>query len=168
MVKKNVYRRAVMTGLVVLATGFLWYALMKGENPDTQKKEGKSDPVAEVELDLFSGRPNPVWKLEPALCEDLEQRISRLPKAPSFREGGTERLGYRGFRIRLPSESAKGVDSLYIFGGRVTRINGSDRTQYLDAEKQLELWLLSTSAGAEPALDKNLLEQLVTEIGTRQ
>jgi hypothetical protein len=158
----------IAPGLAVLAAGFLGYVLIKGENPDTKKKEGKSNPVAEVELDLFSGRPNPVWKLEPALCEDLEQRISRLPMAPSFREEATDRLGYRGFRIGLPSESAKGADSLYIFGGRVTRINGSDRSQYLDADKQIELWLLSTSARAEPALDKNLLEQLVIEIGAGQ
>ncbi len=120
-----------MTGLVVLAAGFLWYALMKGENPDTPKKEGKSDPLAEVELDLFSGRPNPVWTLNHSFTASSEYG-----------------------------------DTAIVFSGKITLIRNRRRMYYDDPERQLEIWLLSTSATANPPLDQGLLEELVAGIST--
>ena len=154
-----------MTGLVVLAAGFLWYALMKGENPDTQKKEGKSDPLAEVELDLFSGRPNPVWTLNHSFTEELLNRISRLASARTIPIDGVGQLGYQGFRITLPASSEYG-DTAIVFSGKITLIRNRRRMYYDDPERQLEIWLLSTSATANPPLDQGLLEELVAGIGS--
>lgn len=49
-----------------------------------------------VELDVFSGRPNPRWKLDEDAAESLRQLLSRLSvatDAPPEQPG----LGYRGF-----------------------------------------------------------------------
>jgi hypothetical protein len=49
-----------------------------------------------VELDVFSGRPNPSWELDDRTSEELRQLQSRLTKA---RQTAPEPpgLGYRGF-----------------------------------------------------------------------
>ena len=56
-----------------------------------------STPKLYVELDVFSGRPNPGWSLAAEEAEDLFERIKRLTP-----DGGGEspaRLGYRGFIV---------------------------------------------------------------------
>lgn len=53
-----------------------------------------------VEVLIFSGRPNPAWKLEDSKpLETLRQKLKDLPEA--FNEGTTNwtKLGFRGFRI---------------------------------------------------------------------
>ena len=53
-----------------------------------------------VELDMFSGRPNPVWQLTAEEIAQLEARLSDLREAPGMT---SDRLGYRGFVIRSRS-----------------------------------------------------------------
>ena len=54
----------------------------------------------EVELDIFSGRPNPRWTLNAAEEAELLQRMLDrvVPIAPSTIADG--KLGYRGFLVR--------------------------------------------------------------------
>jgi hypothetical protein len=49
-----------------------------------------------VELDVFSGRPNPRWKLDDPVADDLRGLVSLLPVTT---DGPPEPpgLGYRGF-----------------------------------------------------------------------
>ncbi|HKP36400.1 MAG TPA: hypothetical protein VJT71_06040, partial [Pyrinomonadaceae bacterium] len=51
-----------------------------------------------VELDVFSGRPNPRWSLTSEEAEDLLARISRLVSYSGRRELPPA-LGYRGFNV---------------------------------------------------------------------
>jgi hypothetical protein len=54
--------------------------------------------VTEVEVDLYSGRPNPRFALDAASGAELERRLAALPPLT----GGTsprDGLGYRGLRV---------------------------------------------------------------------
>lgn len=49
-----------------------------------------------VELDAFSGRPNPAWELDAASSDAVRQLVARLVAA-SGRPAEPPGLGYRGF-----------------------------------------------------------------------
>jgi hypothetical protein len=53
---------------------------------------------AQIELDAFSGRPNPRWRLTAAEQSMLQSKLSNLP-ATSRGAVPEGRLGYRGFYI---------------------------------------------------------------------
>ena len=55
-------------------------------------------PQMEIELDAFSGRPNPKWLASPEHAASLSRALSSLPEAPNQQE--PSHLGYRGFIIR--------------------------------------------------------------------
>ncbi|SOD90580.1 hypothetical protein SAMN06269250_3469 [Spirosoma fluviale] len=74
--------RNLAIGLVVLC---LSCSLEKQQQPTAMK----------VELDVFSGRPNPTWTLSEEESTELVALLKSLPIAEeSSEEGG---LGYRGF-----------------------------------------------------------------------
>ena len=52
----------------------------------------------QVELDVFSGRPNPEWPLTVAEAESLEARLEDLPRSAA--PAPATKLGYRGFIVR--------------------------------------------------------------------
>ena len=52
---------------------------------------------ASVELDAFSGLPNPRWQLSPDERSDLEGQLNGLPKTSPIEI--PSQLGYRGFTI---------------------------------------------------------------------
>src|SRR4051794_13432217 len=70
-----------------------------------------------VELDIFSGRPNPRWELGEQEAVDLTQAESRL-KLSRMRPPEPPGLGYRGFRY------TDGLVDRTAFGGFVTKSNG--------------------------------------------
>jgi hypothetical protein len=89
--------------------------------------------VTLVELDLFSGRENPRWRLEQQeeaefaqLVELLQPTLGEIPEPPA--------LGYRGFVVSAPA----GVYRAY--GGSVETPTGLRR----DSRKAAERFLLST------------------------
>lgn len=59
-----------------------------------------------VELDIFSGNPNPVWKLEPKEENELIERVIADPSltSPPKSAGG---LGYRGFTITADNDAKR-------------------------------------------------------------
>lgn len=50
-----------------------------------------------VELDVFSGRPNPSWVLEKEDAEDVSKMLQNLPTSQKNTPIGD--LGYRGFIV---------------------------------------------------------------------
>ena len=70
----------------------------------------------EVELDAFSGRPNPRWETTSPLQKKLDSLAEKTNPAP---EPG---LGYRGFIIH------HGASKVRVFSGRVT-IEQSGKSQ---------------------------------------
>ena len=90
-----------------------------------------------VELDAFSGRPNPTWLLDAAEIAQLRGRLAGLPRAPG--ETLPDRgLGYRGFRVRLQGEASDAAQTVYVTNGLVSR--GENGEVYRDTH-DLEGWL---------------------------
>ena len=52
-----------------------------------------------VELDIFSGRPNPRWELSDTEAATVRELIDALAPAPAAAPPVPPGLGYRGFRI---------------------------------------------------------------------
>jgi hypothetical protein len=65
----------------------------------------------EIELDAFSGRPNPKWTLSESKGSRLLEKIASLPEANDAPH--PPGLGFRGFVVR------SGDRSIRVFGGRV-------------------------------------------------
>jgi hypothetical protein len=88
--------------------------------------------VALVELDLFSGRPNPTWDLDHRSAQQLQQLIESLPPThlPPPEPPG---LGYRGFRVSV------GDRSYWVWGSHVVVAPGDHRQ---DLDRKAETFLL--------------------------
>jgi hypothetical protein len=88
--------------------------------------------VALVELDLFSGRPNPTWELDDRSAQQLEPLIEGLPPThvPASEPPG---LGYRGFRV------SAGDRSYRVLGTHVAVAPGDHRA---DRHRAVETFLL--------------------------
>lgn len=86
----------------------------------TSPNTDPADPM-EIELDAFSGRPNPRWVPSPERAASMSRALSSLPDAPAQPEPG--HLGYRGFLIR------QGVLRARVYGGHVfVTTNATTRT----------------------------------------
>jgi hypothetical protein len=109
---------------------------------------------AEVQLLIFSGRPDPEWAVEGDSLQELVDRarttIGREPAYPPQRGG----LGYRGFIIRHQEEDALDLPrELSVFHGVVTTHPAAQGTHWRDVSG-LESWL------TEQARDKGYGEIL--------
>jgi hypothetical protein len=117
---------------------------------------------AQVEVDVFSGRPNPIWNLTAPEAQAFVQRFAALPSFPGD-GGGTEQdqgLGYRGLKVNLLSEGQQRRVSIGQ-GKVVVEEAGSRKPRQLqDPERRLEQWLLQT--GREH-LDPHLFHHLLNE-----
>jgi hypothetical protein len=92
--------------------------------------------MVRIELDVYSGRPNPTFQLSPEAGAELAQKLRSLPA--SQREPPEPGLGYRGFVVTFENTAAAGVPgSARIFDGLVI-VN--DRVAYSDVHGA-EDWL---------------------------
>lgn len=57
-----------------------------------------------VELDVFSGRPNPSWELNASESGELLKQLSPLPEEDKNKAEFFDGLGYRGFVISVRDE----------------------------------------------------------------
>jgi len=89
-----------------------------------------------VELDIFSGRPNPEWQLSAADAALFEQKLAALSAAEPGRI--TNPLSYRGFVVQSGDTTVK------IQNGTVQATRASAVTHRQDTGRALERWLLST------------------------
>lgn len=112
-----------------------------------------------IELDIFSGRPNPHWDLTSQEMKEFLNLFQGLPgsKGEEFvREG----LGYRGF-IVTEKKGIEGYDEILICGELVVARKGNKTQQFTDKNHVLERWLLQTGKGW---LDDNLYQLMSSEI----
>lgn len=96
-----------------------------------------------VEIDIFSGRPNPRWELSPEQTLEFQQKISALhrqtPSSPAF-----DGLGYRGLIVRDPGNPG----SFFKIGfGRILHVKDGTKSYYSDEGRSLEKWLIRTGKG---------------------
>jgi hypothetical protein len=94
-----------------------------------------------VELDAYSGLPNPEWILTPEEAGELSDLLRELPEA-AVPPPRTDRLGYRGFRISNPGGEGGIPERLYIAAGGAVQIEGSAGGEVLKDAREVEVWLL--------------------------
>lgn len=111
-----------------------------------------------VELEIYSGRPNPAWALTRDEGNELNVRLERLPARPSASRRD-EPLGYRGLRI-----AALTVRESITIGAGVVERTGQDGSirQFDDTDRSVECWLLRTATGR---LDEALRQLGIANIG---
>ena len=105
----------------------------------------------EVEVDLYSGRSNPRWRLDPTLTAELLARVAALP-ALSGRAQAREHLGYRG--LEISGDQSESVAKILVSEG-VVIIQGTsgDTSTRGDWNRGLERWLIETGTQTlDPAL----------------
>ncbi len=98
-----------------------------------------------VELDIYSGRPNPSWVLTAEEATELLRRLQALPESDSgsVREG----LGYRGLVVTGEGLRASALDKLEISAGIAVGRGSGPARLFQDRERDLERWLCSTGKG---------------------
>ena len=97
-----------------------------------------------VELDVFSGRSNPSWKLSTQEVVQLRRLLRKLPeiRTNSAEAGEEPSLGYRGFRLEADQTDNTLPFSIKVYAGTITIQNVSTElsTRYSDVN-ELEKWL---------------------------
>ena len=105
-----------------------------------------------IEVDIFSGRPNPRMEIEPADVDDINRQIAALqPNEPT---AVPEHLGYRGLLVILNGEPA-----MRLYDGLVFVNQGGALVYYSDPGRTLELSLLKE---IQSELDPGLFEEIAT------
>jgi hypothetical protein len=95
--------------------------------------------AVEVEIDVFSGMPNPIWTLSQADAVVFLSKRSELQKTAA--RPRSTKLGYRGLFVRLPQEAGR---EIYIQNGVAEVNDQSSLTFFLDPQRSLERWLIET------------------------
>jgi len=86
-----------------------------------------------VELDIFSGRPNPRWQLSEGETAHFTRLIKQLERASVGSPPAPPGLGYRGFRLIGPAGSPS-----WAYGGFIQ----SPRGLLADPRRRVERFLL--------------------------
>ena len=106
----------------------------------------------EVELDIFSGMPNPMWVLTNAEAASFVKQLTKLPRTLVRELSGN--LGYRGFIVQVTQGADKQL--IRIQTGIVHITKGATNVYGYDEDRVLERWLLNTG---KPYL-KNEISQI--------
>src|SRR5688572_2192114 len=102
--------------------------------------------MLKVELDIFSGRPNPSWVLSGKEEQELIDRVQADPSIMIPVTAPVGGLGYRGYIVTTAKEQADGqksrpLPSRFRIGGEVEK------------DKSTSLWLLDTSELPDTEVD---------------
>jgi hypothetical protein len=111
----------------------------------------------EVELDIFSGMPNPTWTLSSAEAESFLNQLAALPRTSATRLRGN--LGYRGFIVHVTNGSD--TQLIHIQTGVVQISKGATIIYARDEHREVERWLLNTG---KPHLKNDILQIVEREL----
>jgi hypothetical protein len=125
-----------------------------GEGLSKTPGERPAPDAATVEVDLYSGRPNPSWPLTPEEVAQLAERAGGLAPAAPMEPPG--RLGFRGLRFRLYAQGRE-IASGESFDGHLRLQDAAGPRHLADPGRGLERWLLETGRGK---IDPQLYEAL--------
>jgi len=109
-----------------------------------------------VELDVFSGRPNPTWSLSAEQVKELIGLFQNLP--PADQSAPETGLGYRGFLISNPDRAGGLAKHIRIYGGIVTMTDGHEQS-YRDVHGIEHRLLLQASQHGYKAIVDSVLEK---------
>lgn len=105
----------------------------------------------EVELDIFSGMPNPTWILTDEEKDNFVKRLAALERSSISELSG--KLGYRGFIVQcMQGENAQ---LIRVQNGTVQISENATEVYASDKNRELERWLLNTG---KPHIDDELFQ----------
>jgi hypothetical protein len=96
-----------------------------------------------VQLDVFSGRPNPSWDLTPEEAAEFRRLFRTLPESGPVGAppGG---LGYRGIIVTETEDDVHGWDEIVVWKGLIWARRGDELRHFTDKDRSLERWLCGT------------------------
>lgn len=103
-----------------------------------------------IELDIFSGRPNPSWILSPKEERELVERVKSDPSLMLPVTASTGGLGYRGYIVTAEKEGETSLGKAALPSS--FRLGGEP----LDKDAATALWLLDTSEKPDTEVDEFL------------
>lgn len=141
--------------LAAVALALITTSSCGGADLSKRSEERPSPDAATVEVDLYSGRPNPSWPLTPEEVARLVERIDGLaPAADNVEPPG--RLGYRGLRVRLQARGRE-IASAESFDEHLRFQDSAGPRHLADPGREIERWLLETGQGKiEPQVYETL------------
>jgi hypothetical protein len=75
-------------------------------------------PIIKVELDIFSGRPNPSWELRDGQAQTLLNMLAGIRRSSAERRfRSPPDLGYRGLYLRIGADSQP--STWHVFDGNL-------------------------------------------------
>jgi hypothetical protein len=115
--------------------------------------------VMRVDIEIFSGRPNPSWTLTAKESADFLALLRKLPKSKAgpIPDG----LGYRGLKVSGLHDTVPGASTITVYNG-VAVIRNTIEESHEDKGRALERWLLQTG---KTRIDKNIFEQVKRDVG---
>jgi hypothetical protein len=96
-----------------------------------------------IELDAYSGRPNPRWELTLQQSTDLVTLLRTLSAEPGAQKE-SEGLGYRGFLVELPNGAFGAFKQLRVYRGKVFATGANRSEVFNDPKRLIESRLLAT------------------------
>jgi hypothetical protein len=109
----------------------------------------------QVELDIFSGMPNPTWVLTDAEADRFLEKLAAMPRISAAGLSGN--LGYRGFILQV----TQGADTQWVRIQRgIVQISNDAQIYAGDEGRELERWVLNTG---KPHLEPELFQTVERE-----
>jgi hypothetical protein len=135
----------------------------RGQRQHTEHCKGGT--MLQVELDIFSGMPNPTWILTDKEERALLDRIMAKPELMLSSVQSPGILGYRGMVVSLVKEDDNAWSRTALASG--TRLPHTFRIGGLSKESiETASWMLTTSEKTETSVDDFLREVAQTGIST--
>lgn len=122
-----------------------------------QRSMPQEHPQITVEVDLFSGMPNPEWTLSAASATMLLARLCDMPPTTGAPRSST--LGYRGLIVRIAGQDER---TLFLHQGLMESRQGDSSIFLLDKDRALEAWLIQSG---RPFLSEEVRRVLDAELG---
>jgi hypothetical protein len=110
----------------------------------------------QIELNVFSGRPNPTWSLNDQQADQFRAKFNVIRKSDCGHEP-YDGLGYRGFKV----EGFQDYDELIVCADTVEARRGRSRYWWLDESRSLERYLLESSKGH---IDEGLYQAIASAV----
>lgn len=114
----------------------------------------------QIELEVYSGRPNPVWNLDPKETAIFLSQLEKLARAADVTTT-PERLGYRGFIIKSVGGFSHDWEELSVGFGVIRERKGLKVKYALDEARVLERWLLESARGK---ISEDLFAYVLAEV----
>ena len=142
----------ILAALILLACSPLpALSMQTADKYATADEDRAMSARVEVELDIFSGNPNPVWILPEANGVLFLKKLAMLPNASAIEL--SDNLGYRGFIAKVINETGESL--VRIQNGTVQLSRSGINVYYSDQNRHLERWLLNSG---KPILRSDLYD----------